>query len=61
MTQLNQNRIHFIEYLHAIFVNKKGYGAFAYISPHDAVTLFERYLNSNESADAFIERYINSI
>ncbi|BCG63247.1 MAG: hypothetical protein methR_P0943 [Methyloprofundus sp.] len=61
MTQLNRKRINFIEHLHEIFVNKKGYGAFAYISASDAVVLFEQYLDSNEAADSFINRYVNSI
>jgi hypothetical protein len=61
MTQLSRKRINFIEHLHEMFVIKKGYGAFAFISTTDAMALFEQYLDSNETADTFINHYVNSL
>ena len=61
MSGLAQERIYFIELLHESFFRKKGYGAFAYISVSDAMSLFDRYLDSNEAANFFISRYIRSI
>jgi hypothetical protein len=61
MTELTQKRINFIETLHEVFVTKKGFGAFAYISITEVMVLFDGFLNSNESADEFINRFVNSI
>lgn len=61
MTKLTQDRINFIEHLHEVFYMKKGYGAFAFISVTDAMSLFEQYLETNESADFFINRFIRSL
>jgi len=60
MSELTQERINFIELLHESFFRKKGYGAFAYISVSEAISLFERYLDSNESASFFINCYVRS-
>jgi len=61
MTQLTQERIIFVEQLHAMFFIKKGYGAFAFITIGDAMLLFDQYLDSNQSADKIIKNYVNSI
>lgn len=61
MPELDQERIRFIEQLHEVFLINKGYGAYAYISVTDVINLFERFLQSGESADFFIHRYIRSI
>lgn len=61
MTQLTQNRISFIEQLHAVFYKRKGHGAFAYISVSDAMSLFETYLDSTKSADLFINQFVRSV
>jgi len=61
MTKLTQERINFIEHLHEVFYMKKGYGAFAFISISDAMSLFDKYLDTNESADLFINQFLRSI
>ena len=61
MSELTQERINFIELLHASFFKTKGYGAFAYISVSDALSLFDGYLDSNEAASFFINRYVRSV
>jgi len=60
MSELAQKRIDFIAQLHEVFLINKGYGAFAYISIVDVMNLFNSYLNSGESADKFINRYVKS-
>ena len=61
MSELEKNRIDFIEQLHHRFLIKKGHGAFAFISPTEAIKLFNAYLVSDESADLFINRFVRSI
>ena len=61
MSELTLERIFFIELLHESFFRRKGYGAFAYISVSDAMSLFDRYLDSNEAANLFINRYVCSV
>ena len=61
MTKLAQQRINFIALLHEVFFVRKGYGALAYISITDVLTLFDEYLESGESAYRFINRYVRSI
>lgn len=61
MSDLDQERIKFIEQLHEVFLINKGYGAFAYITITDAINLFDQFLNSGESADVFIHRIVRSI
>lgn len=61
MTQLTQERINFIGHLHEVFLIRKGYGAYAFISVKDVMALFEQYLDSNESAHIFINKYVKSI
>lgn len=61
MTKLSQDRIIFVEQLHDVFFIKKGYGAFAFISVADAMSLFEKYQASNQSAHLFINAYVSSI
>ena len=61
MSELAQKRINFIAQLHEVFLLKKGYGAFAYISVAEAIDLFNRYLDSGEPADLFINRYVRSV
>ena len=61
MSELTQERINFIELLHESFFRAKGYGAFAYISVSDALSLFDKYLDSNETANFFINRYVRSV
>ena len=60
MTELTKERIDFIEHLHEAFLMRKGYGALAFISVIDIMTLFNKYLNSCESQDLFINRYVRS-
>jgi hypothetical protein len=60
MTKLTKERINFIERLHEIFYMKKGYGAFAFISISEAMSLFDKYLDTNESADLFINQFLRS-
>ena len=61
MTELAQNRVNFLEHLHETFLVQKGHGAFAYISVSEAMSLFDTYLNSNESADLIIRQLIRSL
>ncbi len=61
MSELDQNRFDFIECLHEVFLMKKGRGAFAYISISDAVSLFHKHLDSNESTDRFIDKFVRSV
>ena len=61
MPELDQQRIKFIEQLHEVFLINKGYGAFAYISVADVISLFERFLQSGEQLDYFINRYVKTI
>ena len=61
MTQLTQERLNFIEHLHEVFFIRKGYGAFAFVSVADVMELFEKYLDSNEPADLFINKYVKSV
>ena len=61
MTELAQNRINFIDQLHQTFLMRKGYGAFAYISISDALSLFDKFIGSSESADLFITRFVRSL
>jgi len=61
MKQLTQERLNFIERLHEVFFIKTGYGAFAFISVSDALSLFDRYLDSNDAASFFINRYVRSV
>ena len=61
MSELAQNRINFIEQLHEVFLMRKGHGAFAFISISDALSLFDKYTGSSESADLFISRFVRSL
>ena len=61
MTQLNQERLNFIEHLHEVFFIRTGYGAFAFVSVVDVMKLFDKYLDSNEPADLFINKYVKSV
>jgi len=61
MIKLTQDRIYFIELLHEAFFKRKGYGAFAYISISDAMSLFESYLESKQTAGHFINNYVRSV
>ena len=61
MTQLTQERLNFIEHLHEVFFIRKGYGAFAFVSVVEVMGLFDKYQDSNESADLFINKYVKSV
>lgn len=61
MSELEEKRINFIAQLHETFMLNKGYGAFAYISLNEVMDLFNRYLESGESAEIFINRYVKSM
>ena len=61
MSELAQNRIMFIDQLHETFLMRKGHGAFAFISISDALSLFDKYTGSSESADLFISRFVRSL
>jgi len=61
MSELEKNRISFIDQLHERFLMRKGHGAFAYISVSDALSLFDNYIESNETVDLFINRFVRSI
>jgi len=61
MSELEKNRISFIDQLHQRFLMRKGHGAFAYISVSDALSLFDNYIESNETVDLFINRFVRSI
>jgi len=56
-----QNRTTFFNRLHEIFLMKKGQGAFAYISVYEALLLFNQYLDSKESADSVINKFISTL
>ncbi len=60
MSELAEKRINFIAQLHEVFLEKKGYGAFAYITLNEVLDLFDSYLKSGESAEIFINRYVKS-
>jgi len=61
MTELDQHRDDFFTKLHQVFLLKKGFGAFAFISTVEAVDLFERYLISEKPIDLFIGEYAQTI
>lgn len=61
MTELAIERMYFIETLHQLFLIKKGFGAYAFVSIKDVMILFEEYKASKETADIFIHRYIRSM
>jgi len=61
MPEPTKNRVKFFDQLHEVFLMKKGQGAFAYISVSEALSLFNKYLESNEPADLFINRFVRSI
>jgi len=61
MTELDQQREDFFTKLHEVFLEKKGFGALAFISLVDAVDLFERYLTSEKSIDLFLRDYVETI
>lgn len=61
MKKVAQERIEFIEHLHEVFYIKKGYGAFAFISVTDVMSLFDKYLDTNEPTDLFINQFIRSL
>ncbi len=61
MPELAQKRIDFIAHLHEVFLINKGYGALAYISLTEVMDLFNRYMDSGEPEDQFINRYVRSI
>ena len=60
MSELAQSRINFIDQLHNAFLMRRGYGAYAYVSISDVIVLFDKYKNSNESADLFIDPFVRS-
>lgn len=61
MTEIDKQRILFIEQLHETFLRKKGYGALAYIALPDMLNLFEQFLKSGDSADHFINQLVKSV
>jgi len=61
MTHLAQQRIDFIALLHETFVIDKGFGAYAYLSVNEVMDLFEKFLDSHESAKSYIKKYVRSI
>lgn len=61
MTELAEQRINFIAQLHEAFLLNKGYGAFAYISITEVMDLFNRYLDSDEPVELFINRFVRSV
>lgn len=60
MSESTLNRHSFIDLLHEIFMMKKGHGAYAYISVSDALSLFNDYLESGQSAKSFISQFVRS-
>ncbi len=60
MTRQTQERLHFLESLHQTFFKRKGHGAYAFISVGEAMNLFDKYLESNEQAEQFIDHYVRS-
>ncbi len=61
MTDPDQQRDDFLTELHELFLLKKGFGAYAYISTSEAMNLFEQYLDSDKPLDLFINQYIKTI
>jgi hypothetical protein len=61
MSNLDQERTAFIELLHDVFIKQTGHGAFATISIADTMSLFEKYLVSDESAGRFINHFVRSV
>ena len=61
VTKLVFQGIVFISLLNDAFVVRKGHGAYAYVSITDIRNLFEKYLDSNESTNQYINRYVRSI
>jgi len=61
MSELAKSRIGFFDQLHETFLMRKGHGAFAYISVSEALSLFDKFLDSNESADFFINQFVRSV
>ena len=50
-----------MDLLNEVFFIRKGHGALAYVSITDVMTLFDEYIESDESAYQFINRYVRSI
>lgn len=61
VNDLDEQRDGFFSMLHAMFIVKKGFGAFAFISSADANHLFDQYLSSGENQQSFINKFIMSI
>ncbi len=61
MSKFARERTNFIELLHDVFVIRKGHGAFAYISIAEAISLFDQYLVSGESAYKYINQFVRSM
>lgn len=61
MTQLAQNRISFIDQLHSAFILRKGYGAYAYYSISEIMALYDKFLDSGETSESFIDRFVRSV
>lgn len=61
MPELAQQRIQFIQQLHEVFLRHKGYGALAYITLPEILNLFEQFLQSDQSAELFVNQYIRSV
>lgn len=61
MTQLAEKRISFIEQLHSAIMSRKGYGAYAYFSIAEVMELYDRFLNSGETSESFIDRFVRSV
>ncbi len=58
MSELAQQRLAFIEYLHDMFLIHKGYGAYAYISPNQAIKLFEQLQNAGEEKERLVKDFV---
>lgn len=61
MPEIAKQRIQFIEQLNETFMRNRGYGALAYISQPEVLSLFERFLKSDDSADHFINQFVRSV
>ncbi|MCK9604914.1 MAG: hypothetical protein M0R33_00505 [Methylomonas sp.] len=59
--QAVSQRINFFEQIHHEFLYLKGYGAYAYLTPHDVDLLYETYKAQHTTVAASINPQISEV
>lgn len=60
MNNQTTDRLNFIELLNQEFLSHTGYGAYAYLSTHDAITLFDEFAKQKKPAGSFIKSFVHN-